>query len=240
MTDNVSNTVEEKIRDHFHDDAERFDAIYDDKKGVFARFIDNYWRGVVQKRLKLNVEKLAPFAGKKILDVGCGSGRNSVLFTEAGAKRVVGIDFSQPMIQLAEKFSREHTRETICTFLQADFIEHVFEEKFDVVAALGVLDYIADPVSFLKRMASLANRKVIASFPGVSWPRSPLRKIRYALRGCPLYFYKRPQLARICEQAGFSNYRIVPYASAGFLVIADVNDVPSGCSDLAKRKSDVE
>ena len=226
------------VQRYFQQRAIKFDALYDEGRGL--HFINRLLRRGMFERVRLTVEEMQTLKDFTVLDVGCGSGRNSVLFTEAGAKRVVGIDFSQPMIQLAEKFSREHSRETICTFLQADFIEHVFEEKFDVVAALGVFDYIADPVSFLKRMASLANRKVIASFPGVSWPRSPLRKIRYALRGCPLYFYKRPQLARICEQAGFSNYRIVPYASAGFLVIADVNDVPSGPSDLAKRKSDVE
>ena len=35
MKENVSTTVEEKVRDHFDDDAERFDAIYDDKKGDY-------------------------------------------------------------------------------------------------------------------------------------------------------------------------------------------------------------
>ena len=32
--------VEEKVRVHFDDDAERFDAIYQKKKGFVARFID--------------------------------------------------------------------------------------------------------------------------------------------------------------------------------------------------------
>ena len=92
--------VERKVRDHFHADAERFDAIYDEKKGAFARFVDNYWRGVVQKRLEINVEKLAPFAGKKILDVGCGSGRFCIAFAQNGAAKVVGVDFAPAMIEI--------------------------------------------------------------------------------------------------------------------------------------------
>ncbi|MFM9904652.1 MAG: hypothetical protein ACKVQJ_08795 [Pyrinomonadaceae bacterium] len=73
MKQELLGKVEEKVRDYFHDDAERFDANYDVKKGVVARIIDNYWRGVVQKRLELDVEKLESPQDKRILDVGCGS-----------------------------------------------------------------------------------------------------------------------------------------------------------------------
>src|SRR5882672_10015031 len=117
MTDNLSNTVEEKVRDHFHDDAERFDAIYYENKGALARFIDNYWRGVVQKRLELNVEKLAPFAGKKILDVGCGSGRFCIAFARNGAGKVVGVDFALAMIEIADKLATEAGVDDRCEFV---------------------------------------------------------------------------------------------------------------------------
>ena len=98
----MTQTVEDKVRDHFHDDAGRFDAIYETDKGPVGRLVDNWWRVVVQKRLELNVEKLRPLEGKKILDVGCGSGRFCIAFAKEGAAKVVGIDFAKGMIEIAE------------------------------------------------------------------------------------------------------------------------------------------
>src|SRR5438309_2337593 len=106
MTGEVQTRVEEKVRDHFHDDAERFDSIYGEKKGLFQKFVDDYWRGVVQKRLELNVAKLQPLKGKKILDVGCGSGRFCIEFAKGGAAKVVGIDFAEAMIDIANELAK--------------------------------------------------------------------------------------------------------------------------------------
>ncbi len=36
-----------------------------------------------------------------MLDVGCGSGRIGEFVLEAGASHYVGVDFSEPMIELA-------------------------------------------------------------------------------------------------------------------------------------------
>ena len=47
-------STDQKVIEHFHADATRFDAIYEDSgKGPVARFIDNVWRGVVKRRLEL-------------------------------------------------------------------------------------------------------------------------------------------------------------------------------------------
>src|SRR5438876_5851670 len=121
MTDNV----EAKVRDHFDDDASRFDAIYDENKGVIARFIDTYWRGVVQRRLEINVEKLRPFAGKKILDVGCGSGRFCIAFAREGAEKVVGVDFAPAMIEIANKLAAEVGVAERCEFRVGAFPDAV-------------------------------------------------------------------------------------------------------------------
>ena len=147
------------------------------------------------------------------MDVGCGSGRNSALFVRKGARRVVGIDFSAPMLELARKYTREKGVAGRCEFIQADFMECLFDESFDIVVALGVFDYSAEPLKMLARMCELSKYKVVASFPGVSAVRAPLRKLRYTLRGCPVYFYTATTLQQLSRRGWFTE---VPYRKISF------------------------
>src|SRR5262245_13162045 len=109
-------SVEQQVRKHFHADAQRFDAIYEENKGPVARFIDNVWRGVVRHRLELTVEALEPLQGKTILDVGCGSGRFCLAYAERGAAHVLGVDFAEGMIDLANEYARRLNVADRCEF----------------------------------------------------------------------------------------------------------------------------
>jgi 2-polyprenyl-3-methyl-5-hydroxy-6-metoxy-1,4-benzoquinol methylase len=223
MTDNVSNTVEDKVRDHFHDDAERFDAIYDTKKGAIARLIDNYWRGVVQKRLELNVEYLAPFTGKKILDVGCGSGRFCIAFAQNGAEKVIGVDFARAMIKIADKLATEAGVGDRCEFVVGGFPDAIVasEGPFDACTANGFFDYIENPVPIITRMRELTNGKLILSFPkAVEW-RVPVRRVRFWLKGTPLFLYRESQVRDILAHSGVTNYEFI-YLDRDYLVVADI------------------
>ncbi|CAN5486371.1 class I SAM-dependent methyltransferase [soil metagenome] len=223
MTENTTTAVEEKVRDHFHDDAERFDAIYDEKKGSFARFVDNYWRGVVQKRLEINVEKLKPFAGKKILDVGCGSGRFCIAFAQNGAEKVVGVDFAQAMIEIADKLATEAGVADICEFVVGGFPEAIDPDEgpFDACTGNGFFDYVENPVEIITRMRELTKGKMILSFPkAVEW-RVPVRRVRFWLKGTPLFLYRESQVKDILKRSGVTNYEFI-HLDRDYLVVADV------------------
>ncbi len=204
-------------KNYFQKRADQFDSLYDEESKWHYWFNQIFRKGLFE-RVALTAHEIESIRGGTVLDVGCGSGRNSIAFAKAGAQHIVGIDFSERMVELATAFSRKHDMGAVCTFIEGDFLSYAFDRKFDVVVALGVFDYLAKPQSFLRRMVELTQRKVIASFPKPSLVRAPLRKVRYALRNCPVYFYTPNRLVDICKDIGLSNYRILNYTSGLFLV----------------------
>jgi len=72
-----------------------------------------------------------------------------------------------------------------------------------MLAIIGLFDYVAEPLPFLRKMCQVTRRKVVATFP-LKWTwRAPVRKVRLALRGCPVYFFTKPQVERLMADAGF-------------------------------------
>lgn len=223
MTDKATNAVEDKVREHFHDDAERFDAIYGEKKGAVQKFIDNYWRGVVQKRLEINVEKLKPFAGKNILDVGCGSGRFCIAFAQNGAEKVIGVDFARAMIEIADKLATKAGVADRCEFVVGGFPDAISESEgpFDACTANGFFDYVETPIPLITRMRELTRGKLILSFPkAVEW-RVPIRRVRFWLKGTPLFLYRETQVRDILAMSGVTKYEFI-HLDRDYLVVADV------------------
>ena len=79
--------------------------------------------------------------GKRVLDVGCGTG----LFAYEAAKRgasVLGIDYSPDGIREAKKLHQHKNLEFRCEDI---FKSNALKEKFDVVVSLGTLEHMDDP-----------------------------------------------------------------------------------------------
>ena len=219
----ATGSTEEKVRVHFDEDAERFDSIYNPKKNFAARFIDDFWRGVVQKRLELNIENLHPFAGKKILDVGCGSGRFCHAFARKGAAKVIGVDFAKLMIEIAEELAREEGVADRCEFRVGAFpgIVDDAEAPFDASVANGFFDYIAEPAPIIAKMRELTKGKMILSFPkAVEW-RVPVRRVRFWMKGTPLFLYRKNQVKNILLEAGVTDYEWINL-DRDYLIVANV------------------
>lgn len=69
-----------------------------------------------------------------------------------------------------------------------------------------VHDYVEEPVEFLRHMSRFANRVIYGSFPGWTLVRSPLRKLRYSLRGCPTHFYRKREVEELFDAVGFGRF----------------------------------
>lgn len=118
--------------------------------------------------------------GKRILDVGCGSGIFMLDFIKKGAT-VVGIDYSQKMLDFAEhNLNKYQVPKKSYKLLKLSATKMNFKEKsFDLILATGLTDYMTDEQDreFLKQASLLVkkNGKLIISFPSQKSPFSFLR-----------------------------------------------------------------
>lgn len=212
-------TIGRKVQAHFHADAQRFDAIYEEEKSAFARFVDNVWRGVVKRRLDLALQVLNPLAGKTVIDVGCGSGRYCFAYAEKGAKRVLGVDFAEGMIDLANQHNRKLALTAQCEFRTGAFPAAAGGEKFDASTAMGFFDYIADPVYIISEMRKVTRETMVMSFPKRWEWRIPIRRLRFLKSGCPLFLYTEKSIRKIMAEAGVTRYELINF-DRDYVVVA--------------------
>src|SRR5436190_1958879 len=80
-----------KVQDLFATIARRYDRIND----LQSFGLHRWWKRQL-------VDWAAPVAGKRALDVCCGTGDISLALARKGAE-VTGLDFSEPMLRIAQK-----------------------------------------------------------------------------------------------------------------------------------------
>src|SRR5205807_8826616 len=99
---------------------------------------------------------------KRVLDVGCGSGRFGIDLARRGAE-VVGLDFAPDMVALANELAGRAGVADHCQFLCENFMTWEPAGAFDIGLAMGVTDYVADPTPLIERMASVVRGSVVVS-----------------------------------------------------------------------------
>jgi ubiquinone/menaquinone biosynthesis C-methylase UbiE len=198
----------ELVRSYFDREAERFDAIYAERKPLVQRVVDRLFRGVVLERYRI-ICALAPLPRPfSVLDVGCGGGRYSLALARAGAAQVVGVDVSEAMIALARRAAQDAGVAERCTFVVSPFLDFVADKTFDVIVATGYFDYLAAPLDDLARMARLCAGRIYATFPKRWELRAPTRKLRFVLSGGFVRFYSRGEVVRLFAEAGITPERL--------------------------------
>ena len=116
-------------------EAAQYDAWYESKIGQQAYF--------VERKNLLNL--IHPKKGDLVLDVGCGTGRFSLLLKKRGCK-VLGLDFSEEML----KFSKERG---LTNVVQGDALHLPFAQNtFKIVVSVFVLEFLKDPEQAFKEM----------------------------------------------------------------------------------------
>lgn len=193
-----------RISNHFENMANVFDSIYQgEQESLLYKIVDVLFRkNILESRLKMILHLAGNVTGKEILDIGCGSGRYDILLAKGGPKSILGLDMSSLMIDMAEKLVKMNNVGNICKFEKIEFIQKQFDNKFDIIIAAGVFDYVSDPKAFLIKVKTILKEKAIFSFP-VKWSIfTPLRMTWLHKKDCPSYYYSNGDIRKLVKACG--------------------------------------
>ena len=117
---------------------------------------------------------------KSVLDLGCGYGHNCMAFVSMGADRVVGVDISEKMLEVART---ESTHDKIEYINMSMTDVNTLEDKFDLIYSSLAFHYIEDVEALAKNIYSKLN-------PG----------------GCLLFSQEHPIVTSTIDGKGHFNY----------------------------------
>src|SRR5271157_2479519 len=122
------------------------------------------YEGKSKLAVQMGDQIFTKIAGKVIIDFGCGEGADAVEMAEKGARRVIGIDYRESVLQRARQKAHEAGVQDTCLFATST------NELADVVACMDAFEHFADPADVLRIISTLLrpDGEVVASF-GPTW-----------------------------------------------------------------------
>jgi len=192
------------VQVHFDKTAKEFDSIYTGEKSKFGRFLDRKLRWDMEKRFERTIQECGDIKGKSIIDIGCGSGRFMEILQTGYPDLILGVDFAPNMLLIAQNILHAKMTDSPSKFVVGDFNKMAFKSGFDITLAIGLFDYIEDPLDMLNKMRTVTKEKLIATFPRSGTLRSVIRKVRLGVRGCPVYYFSEDQVKKLLLDSGFT------------------------------------
>jgi len=194
-----------QVARYWNDIAAEFDSIYTGKdKSAISRKMDRVFRKDMYQRYEWVMRKTGDVKGLKICDVGCGSGRFVTALAKKGAEHVTGVDVAPEMLKLAREVVAQDGTADRCDFALSDVLHWKTDQKYDISIAIGFWDYIMDPPERLRLIRKFTTKQFLSAWPRYWTWRMPVRKVRLQyIRGCPVYFFRKPTVVEMIEEAGF-------------------------------------
>lgn len=149
----------------------------------------------------------------RVLDIGCGNGYIAGQFVQRGCT-VVGIDLSQSGIAFARQTYPQARFEVLAA--DADVLQHLNEEPFDLVISTEVVEHLYDPRSYTAGCyAALCEDggRFICSTPYHGYLKNLVLAVagKWDSHASPLWdgghikLWSRNTLSRLLMEAGFDN-----------------------------------
>jgi SAM-dependent methyltransferase len=154
---------------------------------------DRHWwyqgrRGVLERA----IERLELPQGARILDAGCGSGRNMVELAHHGI--VTGVELSDTSVHLARD-------RNVGEVLEGSVMDMPFEDgSFELTVSLDVIEHLEDDVSALRelRRVTTPGGALLVTVPAYQWLWSGHDEINHHHRR-----YNRRTLLAAAQSAGW-------------------------------------
>lgn len=154
--------------------------------------------------------------GHRVLDMGCNAGFWSLCAVEAQADFVLGVDAQQTYIDQAKLvFEAKGIDPTRYRFEQGDVFQHDFEESFDLVLCLGLMNHGYKPVELFELMSRLGAQLIVidtavsrarASLFELSSPYSTRDRVGHPVTLTP----SRAAVVELADQFGFKTVALEP------------------------------
>ncbi len=127
---------------HRTDQTKKVVDFYNQVAYQYDNIVDEYWKNYYDCLNNIIIELFGEkIYGKTTLDIGCGSGFQTILLANLGAK-VKGIDITEEPIRLANYKLQNQKLDSFCFISDAEFLPFR-DESFDVVNCCGnVLNYM--------------------------------------------------------------------------------------------------
>lgn len=101
---------------------------------------ENYYWGLIPSKMCFNIlELMPPIRQLKVLDIGCGEGKDAVFFARNGYE-VSAFDISTVGLEKLQKLCEEIN--TSANTFRADINDYRIKSKYDILFSSGVLHYI--------------------------------------------------------------------------------------------------
>lgn len=165
------------------------------------------------------------WAGKKVLEIGCGIGTDTINFARHGAQ-VTAVDLSNQSLEVARKRARVFGFEDRIQFFHADAEEltkYIPADAYDLVYSFGVIHHTPHPERVLEQLRNYAKPGATVKImvyhrwswkvlwilfiygKGRFWRMDQLiAKYSEAQTGCPVtYAYSKRQARKMLERQGF-------------------------------------
>jgi SAM-dependent methyltransferase len=147
-------------------------------------------------------------AGKRVLDLGSGSGEVSLVAARLGAS-VTGLDIVPAMVEIARREAERQGVAERVTFQVHDVVTQPVPAT-DVAMMIGVIEYYSDLAPILGKVCASTRELLIICDTRGPWWRRTLRFGLARAKGFYLHYHAPDSVAAIVARHGFRETTRIP------------------------------